>query len=61
LSTFLEVFLCYIDVWFLTGENVNKYQVPEITRLKIKQDEDKSTKKKEYVRYIKVWKRNERK
>jgi hypothetical protein len=40
---------------------VNKDQVPEIARLEITQDEDKSTKKKEDVRYIKVWKRNERK
>jgi hypothetical protein len=40
---------------------VNKDQVPEIARLEIIQDEDKSTEKKEDVRYIKVWRRNERK
>jgi hypothetical protein len=42
-------------------EQVNKDEVPEITRLAIKQDEDKSTKKKEDVIYKKVSKRNERK
>jgi hypothetical protein len=40
---------------------VNKDQVPEISRLAIKQDEEKSTEKKKDVRYIKVWKINERK
>jgi hypothetical protein len=39
-------------------EQVNKYQVLEITRLVIVQDEDKSTRKKEVVRYKKVWRRN---
>jgi hypothetical protein len=37
---------------------VTKYQVLEITRLVIVQDEDKSTRKKEVVRYKKVWRRN---
>jgi len=37
---------------------VNKYQVLEITRLVIVQDEDKSTRKKEVVKYRKVWRRN---
>jgi hypothetical protein len=39
---------------------VNKDQVPEITRLEIIRDEDKYTKKKEDVRHIKVWRRNEK-
>jgi hypothetical protein len=40
---------------------VNKDQVLEITRLEIKRDEEKSIEKKKGVRYIKVWKINERK
>jgi hypothetical protein len=35
--------------------------IPEIARLAIKRDEENSTKKKKDVRYIKVWKINERK
>jgi hypothetical protein len=42
-------------------EKVNKNQVPEITRLEIKQDEENSTKKKKDVRYRKLWKTTERK
>jgi hypothetical protein len=42
-------------------EHVNKYHVLEITRSTIIRDEYKSTKKKEDVRYRKVWRRNERK
>jgi hypothetical protein len=37
---------------------VNKDQIPKITRLAIKQDEEKSTEKKKDVRYRKVWKIN---
>jgi hypothetical protein len=40
---------------------VHKDQVPEITRLAIKRDEENSTKKRKDVRYIKVWKITERK
>jgi hypothetical protein len=40
---------------------VNKDQVPEITTLTIKRDEENSTEKRKYVRYIKVWKITERK
>jgi hypothetical protein len=40
---------------------VNKDQVPEITRLEIKRDDKKSTEKRKYVKYRKVWKINERK
>jgi hypothetical protein len=40
---------------------VNKDQVPKITRLEIKRDEENSTEKKKGVRYIKVWKITERK
>jgi hypothetical protein len=40
---------------------VNKDQVPEITRLTIKRDEENSTEKKKDVRYRKVWKITERK
>jgi hypothetical protein len=44
-------------VWVRKNEEqVNKYQVPEIARLEIKQDEENSIEKKKYVRYIKVWK-----
>jgi hypothetical protein len=39
---------------------VNKDQVPEYLRIG-NRDEDKSTGKKEDVRYIKVWRRNETK
>jgi hypothetical protein len=35
---------------------VNKDQVPEITRLAIKRDEENFTEKKKDVRYRKVWK-----
>jgi hypothetical protein len=44
-----------------TGRTGEQRQVPEITRLEIIRDEDKSSKKKEDVRYKKVWRRNERK
>jgi hypothetical protein len=37
-------------------EQVNKDQVPEITILAIKRDEENSTEKNKDVRYIKVWK-----
>jgi hypothetical protein len=40
---------------------VNKYQVPEIAILEIKQDEENSTEKRKDVRYRKVWKITERK
>jgi hypothetical protein len=40
---------------------VNKDQVPEITILTIKRDEENSTKKRKDVRYRKVWKITERK
>jgi hypothetical protein len=40
---------------------VNKDQVPKITILEIKQDEENSTEKREDVRYRKVWKITERK
>jgi hypothetical protein len=52
----------YKKVWIIKHEEkVNKDQVPEITRLEIKQDEEKSTEKKKDVIYRKVWKINERK
>jgi hypothetical protein len=35
---------------------MNKDQVPEITILAIKRDEENSTEKNKDVRYIKVWK-----
>jgi hypothetical protein len=40
---------------------LNKDQVPEISRLEIKRDEENSTKKRKDVRYIKVWKITKRK
>jgi hypothetical protein len=40
---------------------VNKDQVPEIARLTVKRDEENSTEKRKYVRYIKVWKITKRK
>jgi hypothetical protein len=40
---------------------VNKDQVPEITRLAIKRDEENSIEKNKDARYIKVWKITERK
>jgi hypothetical protein len=40
---------------------VRKDQVPEISRLAIKQDEENSTKKRKDVRYRKVWKITKRK
>jgi hypothetical protein len=40
---------------------VNKDQVPEITRLAMKQDEENSIEKNKYARYINVWKITERK
>jgi hypothetical protein len=50
----------YKKVWIRKQEEqVNKDQVPEITRLVIKRDEEKTTKKKKDVRYRKVWKINE--
>jgi hypothetical protein len=42
-------------------EQVNKGQVPEIARLTIKRDEENSTEKNKDARYIKVWKKTERK
>jgi hypothetical protein len=52
----------YKKIWIRKHEeHVNKYQVPEITRLTIKLDEENSTEKKNDVRYIKVWKITERK
>jgi hypothetical protein len=42
-------------------EQVNKAQVPKITRLEIKRDEENSREKKKDGRYIKVWKITERK
>ena len=45
----------YKKVWIRKHEErVNKYQVPEITRLAIKQDEENSTEKKKDDRYRKV-------
>jgi hypothetical protein len=47
----------YKKVWIRKlEEQVNKDQVPEITRLAIKRDEENSTEKKKDVRYRKVWK-----
>jgi hypothetical protein len=40
---------------------VNKDQVPKITRLTIKRDEENSIEKRKDVRYKKVWKITERK
>jgi hypothetical protein len=52
----------YKKVWIRKHEEqVNKDQVPEIARLEIKRDEEKSTKKNKDVKYRKVWKINERK
>ena len=52
----------YKKVWIRKHEEqVNKDQVREIARLAIKRDEEKSIEKKKDVRYIKVWKINERK
>jgi hypothetical protein len=52
----------YKKVWIRKQEeHVNKDQVQEITRLAIKRDEENSTEKKKYVKYIKVWKITERK
>jgi hypothetical protein len=52
----------YKKVWIRKHEErVNKDQVPEISRLAIKRDEENSTEKKKDVRYIKVWKITERK
>jgi hypothetical protein len=52
----------YKKVWIRKQEEqVNKDQVPEITRLTIKRDEENSTEKRKDVRYRKVWKINERK
>jgi hypothetical protein len=52
----------YKKVWIRKQEEqVNKDQVPEITRLTIKRDEENSTEKRKVVRYIKVWKITERK
>jgi hypothetical protein len=42
-------------------EHVNKDQVPWISRLEIKQDEENSIEKKKDVRYKKLWKTIERK
>jgi hypothetical protein len=52
----------YKKVWIRNHEEqVNKDQVPEITRLTIKRDEENFTEKKKDVRYRKVWKITERK
>jgi hypothetical protein len=52
----------YKKVWIRKQEEqVNKDQVPDITRLSIKQDEENSTEKMKDVRYRKVWKITERK
>jgi hypothetical protein len=52
----------YKKVWIRKQEEqVNKDQVPEITRLTIKQDEENSIEKRKDVRYRKVWKITERK
>jgi hypothetical protein len=52
----------YKKVWIRKQEEqMNKDQVPEIERLEIKRDEEKSTEKKKDVRYTKVWKIIERK
>ena len=40
---------------------MNKDQVPDIERLTIKRDEENYVEKRKDVRYIKVWKINERK
>jgi hypothetical protein len=40
---------------------VKNDQVPEITRLEIKPDEENSTEKRKDVRYINIWKITERK
>jgi hypothetical protein len=54
--------IIYNKVWIRKNEEqVNKDQVPEITRLAIKRDEENSTKKKKDVRSKKVWKIIERK
>jgi hypothetical protein len=54
--------IIYKKVWIRKQEEqVNKYQVPEITRLAIKRNEENSTKKKKDVRHRKVWKITERK
>jgi hypothetical protein len=50
----------YKKVWIRKQEEqVNKDQVPEITRLTIKRDEENCTEKRKDVRYRKVWKINE--
>jgi hypothetical protein len=52
----------YKKVWIgKQEEQVNKYQVLEITKLEIKRDEENSTEKKKDARYIKFWKITERK
>jgi hypothetical protein len=52
----------YKKVWIRKHEeHVKKYQVPKITILAIKRDEENSTEKKKDVRYRKVWKITERK
>jgi hypothetical protein len=52
----------YKKVWIRKQEEqVNKYQVLEITRLAIKRHEENSTEKRKDVQYRKVWKINERK
>jgi hypothetical protein len=40
---------------------VNKDQVPEISRLEIKRDEENSIEKRKDVKYKKIWKITERK
>jgi hypothetical protein len=54
--------IIYKKVWIRKQEEqVNKDQVPEITRLAIKRDEENSTEKNKDVRYKKVWKITKRK
>jgi hypothetical protein len=52
----------YKKVWIRKHEErVNKDHVPKIAKLEIKRDEENSIENKKDVRYINVWKINERK
>jgi hypothetical protein len=54
--------IIYKKVWIRKQEeHVNKDQVPKITRLAIKRDEENYTEKNKYVKYRQVWKITERK
>jgi hypothetical protein len=54
-STKKNIDIIYKKVWIRKHEEqVNKDQIPEITRLAIKRDEENYTKKKKDVKYIKV-------